>query len=82
MNGHELKQARKSLGLTQAELAKELGVSRPTLISWEQRAEDWVPKMTKLAMLALIHVPGHARNFAGNPGQSIEAKITAIGGAQ
>lgn len=79
MTGDEFKQARKSLGLTQAALAAELDVSRPTLISWEQRASNWIPKLVRLAIIALIHVPGHARSFAGTPGQTIEATTTREG---
>jgi DNA-binding XRE family transcriptional regulator len=66
----ELRAIRKQLGLTQAELAAELGVSRWTII---EREAGRVPitRETKLAMLALVHLvnardqAAHIANLAG-----------------
>jgi DNA-binding transcriptional regulator YiaG len=35
MEGHEVKAIRERLGITQAELARRIGVSRRTVESWE-----------------------------------------------
>ena len=35
MEGHEVKAIRAALGITQAELARRIGVSRRTVESWE-----------------------------------------------
>ncbi len=38
MNGLDIKQIRKKLGMTQSELAKKLGVTSRTIINWEKDA--------------------------------------------
>ncbi len=52
MSGRELKAARKRLGLTQAELAKAVGVQRVTVARWEARLRK-IPPMLTLAMKTL-----------------------------
>jgi transcriptional regulator with XRE-family HTH domain len=42
--GSELKQAREDAGLTQEQVADELGVSRVTVTLWEGKAEVKKPK--------------------------------------
>ena len=49
MEGKELKQKRESLGLTQTELAKLLGVKMNTVYRWESGILA-VPKSIELAM--------------------------------
>lgn len=57
MTGLDLQELRKSLGLTQELLAKELGVSRPTISVWEKA--DKVPnsRLIELAFEALKRLP-------------------------
>lgn len=49
-----LKAARVANGWTQAELAKKLGVSRETVLAWEQNPE----KMQPYHFYAFLHVTG------------------------
>lgn len=58
MTGNEFRSLRAILGMKQADLARELDVSRTTLISWERRGEDGVPRLAELAILALRNIPG------------------------
>lgn len=51
MTGTELKQKRESLGLTQEELAKELGVVSSSVARWEQLKDKEIP--SPLLSLAL-----------------------------
>jgi transcriptional regulator with XRE-family HTH domain len=51
----ELKQARKTLGLTQAALAERLGVSANTVARWERgNLEPGYPEMLRLAIASLL----------------------------
>jgi transcriptional regulator with XRE-family HTH domain len=52
MKGAKLKERRKALGLTQAELAELLGVRMNTVARWENGVLD-VPRMVDLAMDAI-----------------------------
>ena len=59
----ELRRIRQSLGLTQEELARALGVTPNTVARWEQG----VHAVSPLARLALLHLarthgPGHAKS--------------------
>jgi len=58
MTGNEFRALRTVLQLNQAELALELDVSRTTLISWERRGEDAVPRLAELAILAIQNIRG------------------------
>lgn len=56
--GHELKAVRtETLGMTQEEMARELGVSRPTLSSWENAGEEYVGRIVYLSVQALLRLP-------------------------
>lgn len=57
MTGDELKQRRKEWGLTQDLLARELGVSRPTISAWEKLGEDKIDRLVFLAIEALTKHP-------------------------
>jgi DNA-binding XRE family transcriptional regulator len=57
MTGSEFKQRRLWLGLTQDHLAKEFGVSRVTISTWENLHEGSVPRVTALAMEAISRIP-------------------------
>jgi DNA-binding transcriptional regulator YiaG len=50
MNSHktgaELREAREVAGLTQERVATEMGLSRVTIVAWEQRAIVKAPKAT------------------------------------
>ena len=48
--GDKIKAARKEAGMTQAELAKLLGIAGPTLAQWETNVRN--PKLRTLAQLA------------------------------
>lgn len=52
MSGRELRAARERLGLTQAELAKVVGVQRVTVARWEAGLRK-IPPMLTLALKAL-----------------------------
>jgi len=54
MNGYELKEARKQLGLTQAALGKELGFTSYVQIGKYEREEAPVPRTTELAIKYLL----------------------------
>ena len=47
MSGEELRECREQLGLTQAELAHEVGVRSDTLSRWE-RGERKIPKTVEI----------------------------------
>lgn len=58
ITGNELKAIRKEkLGLTQDMLARELGVSRPTVSAWEKIGDDFVDRMVFLSVHALLYLP-------------------------
>ncbi|MEH2489411.1 helix-turn-helix transcriptional regulator [Bradyrhizobium sp. AZCC 2230] len=56
MLGTELRAWRKRHGMTQETLRVELGVSRQTIVVWEQM-ETPLPRLTELALVALDQVP-------------------------
>ena len=62
MTGLELRIKRKSLSLTQELLAKELGVSRPTIVAWEKAENVPNGRLVELAITALEKLPEH-RNW-------------------
>jgi DNA-binding XRE family transcriptional regulator len=53
MNGLELKEKRKKLGLTQTELAEKVGVAMRTVQNWEKETNK-IPKSTELLINDLI----------------------------
>lgn len=57
MTGPELQAKRKKLSLTQEMLAKELEVSRPTIISWEKANTVPNGRLVELAIEALERFP-------------------------
>ena len=52
----EFSALRKVIGFTQAQLAKQFGVSRQTVINWE-RGETRIPKMAEIALIAIQKHP-------------------------
>lgn len=44
LSGADLRDAREAVGLTQEAVAQALGLSRQTIVSWEQRARVVAPK--------------------------------------
>lgn len=57
MTGTELKAWRKRNRMTQEALRIELDVSRQTIVTWES-SEKPVPRVTRLALIAIEQVPG------------------------
>lgn len=57
ISGDELKLVRKKMGLTQAQMAKELGVSRQTIATWEKEKDEWLDQIIFLAVQALTRLP-------------------------
>lgn len=58
LTGGELKKIRtETLGWTQEALARELGVSRPTVSAWEKSEDEIVGRMVFLSVQALLHLP-------------------------
>lgn len=53
MNGDELRERRKRLGLTQEELAHLLGVTRQSVFQWERGRNLRRPQMLALALEAI-----------------------------
>jgi transcriptional regulator with XRE-family HTH domain len=53
MTGEELRECRERLGLTQAELACEVGVRSDTLSRWE-RSERKIPKTVEILVLKYL----------------------------
>jgi transcriptional regulator with XRE-family HTH domain len=53
MTGEELRECRERLGLTQAELAREVGVRSDTLSRWE-RSERKIPKTVEILVLKYL----------------------------
>lgn len=54
MNGEQLRERREGLGMTQAELARKLGMYQTTISQWEQgRKGIRHPRMLDLALRAL-----------------------------
>lgn len=62
IDGSELKFARKAMGLKQAELAQNLGVTTETVCRWETAKEEF-KRQTRLAVLRLLEEV--ERNGAG-----------------
>jgi transcriptional regulator with XRE-family HTH domain len=63
LTGEELKAIRtNTLGWTQKALARELGVSRPTISAWEKSGDAPVERMVFLSIQALLHLP-HTRSW-------------------
>jgi transcriptional regulator with XRE-family HTH domain len=59
MDGDELRQRRKALGLSQTELGERIGIRQPTISSWEQgHTSIGNPRMLALALWALEHGVG------------------------
>jgi DNA-binding XRE family transcriptional regulator len=57
MTGAELKAWRKRNRMTQDALRVELDVARQTIVAWES-SEKPVPRITRLALIAIEQVPG------------------------
>jgi transcriptional regulator with XRE-family HTH domain len=53
MTGEELRECRERLGMTQAELAREVGVRSDTLSRWE-RGERKIPKTVEILVLKYL----------------------------
>lgn len=51
MNPAEIRGIRKRWGMTQAELARELGVARETVSRWENAKEAPLPSLTRILRL-------------------------------
>ena len=47
MKPSEIRKMRKSWGMTQAELARELGVARETVSRWENAREEPIPSLVR-----------------------------------
>ena len=70
IGGGELKFARKALGLTQAELARQLGVTMETVCRWETGKEDF-KRQTQLAVLRLLEqVERHGEAVLHSPART------------
>lgn len=54
--GEEFKAARKELGMTQVQIAAELGVSRATVVGWEKSKEPYLGRMVYLGLQALLRL--------------------------
>lgn len=77
--GARIKQYREALGLSQAELAEGLGVSRPTITHWEsgRRAMDAMNLLNAAVLLGVS--PGDLVQGADKPGwQSQDDRIRAL----
>ena len=57
MTGLDIQTKRRALGLTQEHLAKELGVSRPTISAWEKAENPPNARLIYLALTALERLP-------------------------
>ena len=67
LDGSELRFARKALGLTQAEIARQLGVAMETVCRWETGKEEF-KRQTQLAVLRLLEqVERHGEGALDNP---------------
>ena len=76
MYGGSLKEWRKRNNYNQDTLMLELGIkSRQTISTWEN-SEDELPRMLKLALLALEHYPD-CRTYHGKPMNAVERKRLA-----
>lgn len=65
--GSNIKRYRKSMDLTQDDLAKKMGVSRPTISSWEvNRTEPAMQDIQKLAMILDCSVHDLLGNYSEN----------------
>lgn len=70
IDGSELKFARKALGVTQAELARHLGVTMETVCRWETGKEEF-KRQTQLAVLRLLEqVERHGENALCTPART------------
>jgi DNA-binding transcriptional regulator YiaG len=56
MKGKELQRIRKQLAFTQAQLAKQLGVTSNTVARWE-RDEVRIPKIAEVALRHVVAKP-------------------------
>lgn len=74
LGGQDIGIWRDRMGWSQARLAKELGVSRATVISWEQG--ELMPRMVELSLVALETMPSTRRWFADGPAYSIETSVS------
>lgn len=75
IDGGELKFARKALGLTQAELARHLGVTMETVCRWETGKEGF-KRQTQLAVLRLLQqVERHGEDVLRTPART-HAELT------
>lgn len=73
MDGTELRERRRTLGLTQSELAAALTVSTNTIARWE-RDEMGMPGMIDLALKALESKPAKGGKKAAQGGRKQKAK--------
>ncbi len=64
MTGADLKDWRRRNGFTQEELRIALGVTRQTIVSWEQ-SENSISRLVELALRALEHLPQYSLQVAG-----------------
>jgi DNA-binding transcriptional regulator YiaG len=63
LTAEEFRRLRRSLGLTQLELAKALGTTANTVARWEQGVHAVSP-LARLALLALVQEHGGSRRRA------------------
>ena len=76
-----LKARRAKLGLTQAQAAERIGVSRQTYETWERRADDLVPRLGHVAGIAqfLRVQPSVILEMRGSdPYTLLDKRLTAI----
>jgi transcriptional regulator with XRE-family HTH domain len=72
-DAEKLRQARIALGITQAELAKRIGVDPGVVNSWEVRgARPSVPNLGRVASALGLAVPDLYRSDAGAAAGSVE----------
>jgi transcriptional regulator with XRE-family HTH domain len=64
MTGNELKQRRKSLGLTQEQLARSLDVTLSSVARWEQLNDGEVPN-SRILELAFDSLEGERKKKGG-----------------
>jgi transcriptional regulator with XRE-family HTH domain len=75
MTGEELKALRNALGLTQQELADELGVARNAVTQWEMG----VRPILKITQLALATVARRTDRIGMRPGERRTPRESAVG---
>jgi len=74
MTGHELKEHRTKLGLSQEELARSLDVALSTVARWEQLKDEEIPNAGML-QLALQSLGTDARASATAPPKKRSRKV-------